>query len=862
MSKISLLPQIATADIDGTETLPVVKSGITKRLLAGTLVQKLAQPFIDLAKGWADGAAPGGAGTKSSREWALTSQASASALAAGLDKLTVTGSQQMGRPVAPVTGPAASALALTLSTPVAAAPYPGVQIYLETIKFWQLSATAPFVVYKRTKSGNDFTTYLTHTAMLNAANNGSLVTLTGASFGLTADGIPFSAGDYAMVTANSLWPGTDESADVTAQWATSNPANTTQTIAAWSAGTRLQMQLNFKWVYQVVNKDTFLALQASVVANAATVATFDTAIGLLKTTVSGARGRPAGSAFVDAAAATVNTLVWDYPIEEDTTINTAELLARTGGAVKIGRATGFIGALTVKQVSNSVTVATGTKTIGASGPSDFGTLNLAAGDRLVMSAPNVIALPTATDDTDGWSYTNVTIAADAALGGLSKLGGSRPEVRFNLSKSNQPVTAGAIQAMLNGSIAPTDPRSWQPRAEMLGILIDGQSLTRGHDSGTLNGTAPQGPYALKFNGGVRADDGGATASLTHASLVALTETTFGNLGETPASGMARMLKQLFLADGIDITTWGRSFLFSAPGASGTLASGLMDGTAPFQRLRDDITFAPAAAAAYGRPTYAPLVMCQNQGQQEYASNTPEATWERVWRGIRTMAQVQARLTTGIPDLVLPMIMTQISSHLGYGRAYPSIALRQTALHASEKYAVACPEYFLPPNVNSPPHLVSNGYEWLGAYWAVVLYNWIWKGKKPPAMQPIEARRYGNCAVLKYPVQPGKKMAIDTTLVAEQTRYGWLANDPVGAALTITDVRAVSDSIVLDFGAVTPPIGSELRYAFGNTSDTTPVFGKGNIRDNSGDSLIYAGSANLGNKPMHNFGLHSKTVLTS
>lgn len=58
MAKISLLPLLPDADVDGTETLPVIHGGAMRRILASPFIQKLAQPYIALAQAWASSATP------------------------------------------------------------------------------------------------------------------------------------------------------------------------------------------------------------------------------------------------------------------------------------------------------------------------------------------------------------------------------------------------------------------------------------------------------------------------------------------------------------------------------------------------------------------------------------------------------------------------------------------------------------------------------------------------------------------------------------------------------------------------------------------------------------------------------------
>jgi len=49
MSKISLLPVLDTQDVDGTETLPVIKGGENRQVAASPLIEALAQPSLDKA---------------------------------------------------------------------------------------------------------------------------------------------------------------------------------------------------------------------------------------------------------------------------------------------------------------------------------------------------------------------------------------------------------------------------------------------------------------------------------------------------------------------------------------------------------------------------------------------------------------------------------------------------------------------------------------------------------------------------------------------------------------------------------------------------------------------------------------------
>lgn len=55
MSKITDLPEATS--LDGSETVPIVKGGATQRTTLSSLVESVAQPFVDASKDWADSAA-------------------------------------------------------------------------------------------------------------------------------------------------------------------------------------------------------------------------------------------------------------------------------------------------------------------------------------------------------------------------------------------------------------------------------------------------------------------------------------------------------------------------------------------------------------------------------------------------------------------------------------------------------------------------------------------------------------------------------------------------------------------------------------------------------------------------------------
>ncbi|GMM59910.1 hypothetical protein [Novosphingobium pituita] len=80
MAKITDLPVLAPDDVDGQETLPVVKGEDMVRLRARPLVDALAQPHVQQAQAWAEGIEPDGPGSKSARIYAEEMAASSARL--------------------------------------------------------------------------------------------------------------------------------------------------------------------------------------------------------------------------------------------------------------------------------------------------------------------------------------------------------------------------------------------------------------------------------------------------------------------------------------------------------------------------------------------------------------------------------------------------------------------------------------------------------------------------------------------------------------------------------------------------------------------------------------------------------------
>lgn len=405
----------------------------------------------------------------------------------------------------------------------------------------------------------------------------------------------------------------------------------------------------------------------------------------------------------------------------------------------------------------------------------------------------------------------------------------------------------SVKTLESGRGIVRDPQ-WnaiQAIAQLMHVLFLSQSLGIGWASTALSTTALTG--AKMFVGGVRTYVVAGTSADNHATLTDLLESTYNpsgtNLGETPAYGCAQMILQLLESEnGITAADLGANFLFSAPGDGSKKAADLASGTVYFDRLKEDVTYGRARGDDTTPDTlYDLLALCMIQGEADYQANTAAATWKTTVEAIRTDAQTwkQAEADTA---RTLPMLWYQTPSHLYYGRTTPSIALAQLELCETDEHGFAGPIYFMP--FADQVHLTNIGYKWMGAYFGLLIKRWLFDGYKPAPLVPTRVEAIGNALVATFPVDPGKKLVLDTTTVAAQTNYGFTMADSGGSAITVTGVSIVGPDKVVVQTASARSAGDVLRCGWiGNAN-----IGLINLRDNTGDSLIFDPSGI--NKPMH------------
>jgi hypothetical protein len=789
------------------------------------------------------------AGVKGQAE---TAQAGAAAAKTVTDQLVTAASQQIGRAATPVDGSLTTVPTVIMATPVAAASR------VLSVKLYAKSAGLVRIA-RATKSGTTYTVQAVSNAV-SVTVGAKTLTATGAN---DLGSFQVQAGDYLLLLGQNVITNTGNVADDSGGWTYSTTDGSTvgATIANPSAlAGRIEAQFNLDASVQVVTAAAFKALKEQADAALAGGAGAASAVANLIVTSAQQIGRSA--ALVDGSAATVSTLILSTPVVNTGNVTSVSIYAKAALPFRLARATKSGTTYTVQAVSKAVTVAVGAQTLTCTGPNDLGVFPVQAGDYLLILAPGVLGYNNGPDDSGGWTYSSTDASTvGAVINNPSTLGTNRLETRISLTSTIQVVTAATFNALkaelaaskvaLEAVVAGTaKPRSLRALAEMEHHIIHGQSLSLGWNGTPVLSAVPL-SFAKRSQAGVRPQDSGSSSADNWSSIVDLIETVNGPRGETPASGHALMVRQLMLAEfGIDIATTGKKLLYSAPGVGGTAIANLDTGSGSFAQLLADMTNAKAAAGV----SYAPQALYWIQGETDYEGNTAADVYKTLFRAMRVDTQNQARLVVGRDDLIVPAITYQTSTHLGYGRAYPNIALAQLEMAADDYIALACPCYFFP--FSDGVHLTATGYKWLGAYLALIYWRWIVRGVKPMPLAPTSAARSNNTLLLKYPVRDGLSLRWDTAAVAAQAAYGFTVVDAADVAQTISNVRIVdpvSGLIAMDC-AVVPAAGWKVRYAHQGAGGR----GLGNLRDNQGDALVFD-PAGI-NKPMHNWALISETTV--
>lgn len=369
------------------------------------------------------------------------------------------------------------------------------------------------------------------------------------------------------------------------------------------------------------------------------------------------------------------------------------------------------------------------------------------------------------------------------------------------------------------------------------VITYGQSLSQGFYNRPVLSTH-QRYSSLRFNGGVRAQDGVEDASVDAAyrQFVPLTETEWGEKAETPASGTLNMAMQLIEQENLqNHASLPYRFAASAPGEGSMDIATLSPPGIYYTRLLRDIREGKRLADAQGK-TYGVGAITWTQGEADDADRTSIPAYVAKLRALRSDVDRDAKALTGQTQNV-EMITYQLASHRRFGERYPHIALALLqASHEDPHIHLAVPMYLF--RYVDGVHIDNRSTEWMGAYYGLVLKRILIDRATWKPLEPLDWRREGATAVLRFNV-PAPPLEWDTTQVAGNTDYGFSLRLPSGDLLPIRSVAITGANEVSITARSAIPAGTHVEYAFNGAGVAGSRYGpRGNLRDSQGDAIRF------------------------
>ncbi len=393
-------------------------------------------------------------------------------------------------------------------------------------------------------------------------------------------------------------------------------------------------------------------------------------------------------------------------------------------------------------------------------------------------------------------------------------------------------------------------------ADIIHIVCYGQSLSTGVGTAPLQTTLPL-YNAVKFNGGVRPQDGGSNTASNHASFQPYVETMAitnnGPAYETPLGGCIKMMYDLTIQENYNFTTGSMRVLGSAPGEGAQSIAALSE-TGPgtyMQRLSDGMTYG-ASLSQTACKTYEPIAMLWIQGETDQSAGTSVSTYMSTFDSMMANINGYASNATGETISKLPVFTYQFNSWINRvpNTAYPTIPLALLELSKTRDYVVmACPMYMF--DYSDEAHLTGASSRIFGAYMGVAIKRTVFDGVKFQPLSPIDHLVQGR--VLNVRFNPVGNLVFDTSIVSNPGNYGFSLVDSVGSDLAISSVTCNYQTVTVVASAVIPA-GAKLRYGFiGGTTGQLPsrTSGpRGNLRDCQGDQIVF--DPNGSNRRMDNY----------
>ncbi|WP_372690428.1 hypothetical protein [Klebsiella pneumoniae] len=371
----------------------------------------------------------------------------------------------------------------------------------------------------------------------------------------------------------------------------------------------------------------------------------------------------------------------------------------------------------------------------------------------------------------------------------------------------------------------------------------GQSLAAGVNTQALITIAAL-YTALRFIGGVRAQDGSGTSAENHAQLVPYVETykntANGEAWETPMAGSIRGWYELLIAENYGFNPDDLIILGSVPAEGSQSIASLASGTY-LQRVYDDITYGYARAQEMGK-TYRPVAMYLMVGETDQTLGTTAAAFSATFDTLQQRVDAHASAVCG-EEIHVPIFVYQFSSWINRtpNTSYPTIPMALLELAKTrENVYLTNPMYIHDYTDNA--HLTARSSFIHGLYISVMEKRVLVDGKtdaKP--LMPVGHKRQGRAATVW--LNPVGRLVFDTSIVSDPGNYGLrLLHPDTREVIPLTGISLRYDAVNISTAADIPA-GAILQYAFhGGTTGKSPgrLSGpRGCLRDSQGDIVSFS-----------------------
>lgn len=324
--------------------------------------------------------------------------------------------------------------------------------------------------------------------------------------------------------------------------------------------------------------------------------------------------------------------------------------------------------------------------------------------------------------------------------------------------------------------------------------------------------------------------------LSNADMQAL-DRSAGNEGESPLVGAVNGFRKSFLDARCLSSDSSRLFLSSAVGVSGQVLANLIDDTKYYNRVTDCITKAKAIADAAGK-TYSVTAIIFNQGQFDYNAGTTKSAYKSQLNQLRNKVNATVSSITGQVDMPSWFFSEPGYTYSPNPATQPLNAVELWVGMAQWEFCQETPNCFMVgadyPLPSKGGHLMSNGYRWMGCYYAKamdIVFNrrYPFKPLHPVSFHVIGNKIYCNFYVPQPPLQWQAPFRLGTRTVIGNKGFRVFSNVQadsagIGTELTLTAIDIVSDTMVRLTCSSTP--AGTVRVSYGTYQNS----GQGMLTD--------------------------------